>query len=278
MNQGEYLAAYDHLTKALTLHETVGDGAWQTGTLSSLGFACCRLGEFREALDHFQRAELLCRDSDALQESILLINAGTALGRLGRIDEAMASYRQGLELSRAAGVPEAESCVLAHTGDTYRELGRHDEALELLQHALTVAVENQLVPKVVCVLHYLGNVYLETGRTEEGFASLESALRIMRTEAPSDCESETGVLIDYGAGYRATGDLERATDLIDEGLRMARSRAERYQQARALMELAEVRKQTSRPELAEEDLRQAHKLFQQLGLVAPPPLRGLASR
>jgi tetratricopeptide (TPR) repeat protein len=73
------------------------------------------------------------------------------------------------------------------------------------------------------------------------------------------------VLIDLGAVYRNTGDLDTALALINEGMTLALSTKERYQQARALDALASVHDRAGRVDLAQDYWQRAGALFTELG-------------
>lgn len=263
MNQGRGEEARSHLYRALELHRQSGDRALEASTLGSLGILCYRLGQFPEALRHFTRAASLCAGHDPHSEGVLRTNIGIALTPLGRIDEALDHYRQGLALSRQAGNADGESCVLADLGDAHRRLGQYDTSLHHLKQALALATRNGLVPKEAYVRHRLGNTYRELGLLDEAMANLSEALRIVKTVSGPATESE--VLINLGAVHRDAHDFRHAHDLTQQGLKLATTRSEHYQVARALDSLACLYEQSGRWDVAQDHWRRAATLFEELG-------------
>jgi DNA-binding SARP family transcriptional activator len=262
LNHGRAEDAREHFYLAREFHRKLGDRNAETVVLGSLASLCYRLGEFSESLQYFRQAASLCSGRDLYLEGGLSARMGIVLATLGFLDEALDSYQKGLALWRQAGHFD-DSHVLADIGDAYRRLGRYGEAIDHLKRALALTTNTGLVPMVAYVRHRLGNVYRELGRSDDALANLGEALRIARTVSGPATESE--VLIDLGGAHRDIGDLATAYDLIDQGLRMAISRSERYQQARAFDELAELHRCAARAELAQDNWRRAQALFEELG-------------
>jgi len=63
---------------------------------------------------------------------------GFANHHLGRYDQAIACYRQALELIRRHGDRGNEAEILVHVGDTYAATGDHDEARAVWRQALDI--------------------------------------------------------------------------------------------------------------------------------------------
>jgi len=93
-------------------------------------------------------------------------NLGNALGRLGRLDEALASYRQALLLS--PDFPEAHH----NLGRAYLDLGQLDSAVASCHRAV------QFKPRCAEAHETLGNALLGLGKLEEACASYRRALEI----------------------------------------------------------------------------------------------------
>ncbi|HVV12746.1 tetratricopeptide repeat protein [Amycolatopsis sp.] len=262
LNQGRAADARDHLYRALDFHRQVGDRTLEAITLGLLGVVCYRLGQFSEALHHFRQGTAVCGGRRAYLEGQMYDYVGNVLATLGFFDEAMDSYERGLVLSRQAHNPDGEAGVLADLGELYGRLGRYPEAIDHLKQSLSLASQNDLAPKIAYARHRLGNVYRILGRYDDALAHLTEALRIARTVSGPATESE--LLIDLGVANRDIGGLSAAYELLDQGLRLAINRGERYQQARALNELAELHRCAARAELAQDHWLRAQALFEEL--------------
>ena len=91
-------------------------------------------------------------------------NLGNTLKELGRLDEALSSYSQAIELQ--------PDFALAHNnlGNTLKELGRLDEALKSYNQAIT------LKPNFASAYSNLGVTQQELGRLDEALSSYNQAI------------------------------------------------------------------------------------------------------
>ncbi|MEU0509556.1 MULTISPECIES: BTAD domain-containing putative transcriptional regulator [Amycolatopsis] len=270
LHHGRAADAREQFLRAIDLHRANGERELEATSLTALAVLCHRVGEFPEALRLFRTAGVRCAGDPRL-ESAVAANLGATLATLGRLDEAVDQYRHALVLSRQAGDPDGESGALADLGDAWRRLGRHREAIEHLKEAADLAEAHGLEPRIAYARHRLGNTYRQTGRFDDALGNLNEALRIVRTVSGPATESE--VLIDFGGVHRDIGDLLTAADLVEAGLRAAINRGERYQQARALNELAELHRCAARAGLAQDYWRRAYALFDELGTPEAAELR-----
>jgi tetratricopeptide (TPR) repeat protein len=128
--------------------------AWQ-----ALGFALSMQG--KDALNPLQMAAKLLPDDAGAHN-----NLGSALGRLGRLDEAIASYRRALVLD--PDFAEAHN----NLGNASLDLKRLDEAAASCRRAL------EIKPHFVQAHDSLGNALLDLGQIEQAAASFRRALEI----------------------------------------------------------------------------------------------------
>ncbi|NYI93406.1 DNA-binding SARP family transcriptional activator/Tfp pilus assembly protein PilF [Amycolatopsis endophytica] len=268
LHHGRAADARAQFLRAIDLHRARGERELEAASLNALGLLCHRAGEFPEALRLFRSA---LDTGDARLESAVAANLGATQAVLGRLDDAVDRYRHSLVVSRRAGDADGESGALADLGDAWRRLGRHREAIEHLRNAVELAESHGLPPRIAYARHRLGNTYRETGRFDDALTNLNESLRIVRAVSGPATESE--VLIDFGAVHRDIGDLLTAADLVEAGLRVAINRGERYQQARALNELAELHRCAARAGLAQDYWRRAFALFDELGTPEAAELR-----
>ena len=282
LHHGRGADAREQFLRAIDLHREHGERDLEAGALTALGVLCHRAGEFPEALRLFRTARPRCAGDPGL-ESALAAGLGATLAVLGRLDEAVDRYRQALVLARQAGDPDGECGALTGVGDVWRRLGRYREAIEHLKEAVELAGAHGLAPRVAAARHRLGNTYRETGRIDDALRNLNDVALFRQSATPGrgtlskKCHSPAGeVLIDLGGLHRDLGDMLTAGDLVERGLRAAIDRGERYQQARALNELAELHRCAARAGLAQDYWRRAHALFHELGTPEAAGLRHVA--
>jgi tetratricopeptide (TPR) repeat protein len=155
------------------------------GAHNNLANALGRLGRLDDAVAHYRRA---LRQSPDFAEAHN--NLGHALLDLGQFDEAAASCRRAAELK--PGLAEAHD----NLGSAHLALGRPDDALASYRRAL------EIEPEFAEAHSNLGNVWLELGGIDEALASYRRALAI----DPNLAEAHNNL----GNGLRTLGKLEEA--------------------------------------------------------------------
>jgi predicted O-linked N-acetylglucosamine transferase (SPINDLY family) len=135
----------------LNRHPTSGV-IWQI-----LGISLARQG--KDALDAVERAARLLPDDAGAQ-----INLGNALGRLGRLDEAVQAFRRGLALN--PHYAEAHETL----GNALLELGRYADAVASYRRALDIA------PRVAATHNNLGSALRALGMLDDAVACFRRAI------------------------------------------------------------------------------------------------------
>ena len=98
-------------------------------------------------------------------ETFPLVRAGTALGRLWRVEEAVSAFER--VVAAAPGDPD----LLALLGWALSRSGRNEEALRAYDRALTLAPDHAWIPRGKI------SALFRLGRSEEGLEFADEALR-----------------------------------------------------------------------------------------------------
>jgi predicted O-linked N-acetylglucosamine transferase (SPINDLY family) len=194
--------ALNQLFSAGRLEEVVDGARRMTAAHPQLGFgwqalgaALGRLGRVAEALGPVSRAAELA-PLDPMAHS----NLGVTLQSLGRSGEAEAAYRRALQL--APGV----AAFLNNLGALLQVLGRHAEATDCLQLAV------QAAPDFAAAHNSLGASLQSLGMVAQAEASFRRALEI----APDYAEAHNNLgnlLMANGAPAQAEASYRRALEL-----------------------------------------------------------------
>jgi tetratricopeptide (TPR) repeat protein len=116
-----------------------------------------------------------------------LSEIGVAHARLGQNPEALASYKEALELRRSIGDKRGIGNVLINLAALHQDTGRYDDALTALKEALQIARENANEQLVALCLNSIGSADFAKGQIDDAVTYFESALEIReRIKVPGD--------------------------------------------------------------------------------------------
>jgi tetratricopeptide (TPR) repeat protein len=220
INAARYVDLESKAHELLNLHPNA-PVVWQ-----ALGLALARQG--KDALQALKMAAQLVPNDAGVHN-----NLGNALGRLGQLDEAVASYRRALFLSQDfaeahnnlghalldLGQPEnaAASCRRAvdlkpgyaeahdNLGCALLELGRFDDAAASYRRAL------EINPEFAEAHNNLGNASRALGKLDDAVASYRCALKIKPNFAEAHCNLGIALRL-QGRTAEAQASCRRALD------------------------------------------------------------------
>jgi len=186
LTQGKALDAFNLISRALTI-----DGhSWRV--LYNYGRVLVALDRYEEAVLRFGLAAAI----EPNQSDVHFCRA-SALHKLGRLEEALASYDKAIAIRPDPG-------ALYNRGNTLQDLRRYEEALTSYDRALAIK------PDYVQAHDNRGIVLYQLERYEEALASHDRALALN----PSYVEAHTN----RGNTLRAMGRHEEALTAFDKAL------------------------------------------------------------
>jgi tetratricopeptide (TPR) repeat protein len=232
MYAGDYPRARRSLDLALRLATSAGDAEAIVEERMNLASVDFFTGRYSDAAANYDAAGrgIDAHPSEewaARRRRILLANKATLDQRLGRYDEALASYR--LALGDVTDVrPEEQAQMLVNLGVVYRRLGDPYKALAAYDQALDLFARDQLLDGELGVLKNQGIVLaLDLGRLDEARAAFAEAFA-RATKAGSHREalqaqlygaetqlrlgSAAAAAVDFRAAYAAA----RSLDTVEE--------------------------------------------------------------
>src|SRR5690606_24711172 len=140
LDTGDPERALDYALQALDVFTALGLAVGQGRAHSAVGSALRRLGRLDEARGHHEVSLVLLREAaDRFGASRALQDLGTLAQEQGDLPRALDHLRQALDLRRAHGNQQAQTTSLLHIGETLTAMGRPEEALAALREALDVA-------------------------------------------------------------------------------------------------------------------------------------------
>ena len=231
---GETHRAIERYQEVLPIWSELGNDVQLAQTWMSLADAYALLDHHRDALHLLADAERVCR-ANKYQERLahVLVSTGWVHHLRGRPGDAIAPFREALELYRALGNRDGEAATLDRLGTALRETGNFASALDAYRASLALSeVAGSLKDAANTALN-VGCLFQEWGRTDEAREHLASAReRLRKVEDPKArshveyCQAR----LEHREGdlEAALEALERALAVVDELRGAARKRGARY--------------------------------------------------
>ncbi len=162
---------------------------------NNLGIALGKKGRLQEAIAHFQQA---LRIKSAYPEAHN--NLGIALGKLGRPQEAIEHYRQALRLK--SNYPKAHN----NLGVSLKDVGQNQQAIIHYEQAI------KLNPNYSDAYYNLGSVLDDTGRIQEAIEQYRKAIQF--NPDFSDAHNNLGIALGK------VGQAQEAIEHFQQALRI----------------------------------------------------------
>ncbi|MGC1196887.1 MAG: CHAT domain-containing protein, partial [Geitlerinemataceae cyanobacterium] len=156
-------------------------------TLNNLGEIYRWQGNYREALNYFDRALTIARDiGNSIEEAIALGNLGTIDRLQGNYTQALSYYEQSLAIAKEIGDPAehelrlrmGEATTLNNIGEIYRLQENYDQALNYYDRSLAIAREITDRTREAIVLNNLGEIYQLQGSYSQALDYYQQSLAI----------------------------------------------------------------------------------------------------
>lgn len=254
--------------QALAIWKELGNLSWQAQALNALGMRAYFEGCWDDALGYYRQAgEAFERVGDQWHAALIACNAGEILSNQGRYAQAERVVRPAERVLRASGAASEMAFAATVLGRTAARRGRLDEALRLLEAARAGYLKADRSTEVVATEISIAEALLYEGEAEEALARADDIAASQQVR-PDD-EHASALARVRGYALALLGRAVSAQDKVDESLRVARQRGDRYDEALAtdaLIQLAEMRGQPADPDLVD----RRDTLFGALGVRAVP--------
>jgi tetratricopeptide (TPR) repeat protein len=223
---------------ALGVARRHGDEAGQALALRDLGVALGRLGRYEEQLACFQDGLTLSRGLGMRQQAAALNCLGTAYLWLGRYSDAVSSHLESLRLYRQLDSRHGQALSLNNLGMAYERLERFTEALDCYQEALQIDREHGSTPLQGAVLNSLGGIYLRLRRYDDAIACQNASLAVCHEVG--DRLTPAHCLHELGLVYHQLGRPAGAIACLGQSLAIFRELGDRRGVAVALRDLGDA--------------------------------------
>ncbi|CAB4027037.1 tetratricopeptide repeat, partial [Paramuricea clavata] len=207
-----------YLEKARELGAGVADQFVKAGILESLGFCYSSGAEYEKALkttnDAIAAFKRLPGERGQLGQGNCLVSVGTIFRSLGKYEEAMPYYENGLEILlrlRNKNPLEVDYETMlgnayGNMGEFHNEIKKHEQAIELCQEALKIFKKTGNKLEEARALHNTGIAYTGMGNFKQSIEYCEKSAHIFK-----DIGNKQGLFDSYQVlanNYRYIGKID----------------------------------------------------------------------
>jgi len=231
---------------------------------NSMGLALGRLGRLPEAIQAYQLALSHSRETeDAANEANYLGNLGIAYSVSGRLSEAIELHLQSIDISRRLGNRRNEGIDLGCVGLAYNRLGNVDKAIEFHELALLASQEAGDRHNEANHLGNLARIYSARGELVHALAYVRASLTLRR--ALADRRGEALDLHCLAEIHQQQGDSVEAEAVFRSALAQYRSISEHIGESETQFALARLLHTMDRQQEALANTRAALTLSRSAG-------------
>ena len=243
-----YQKAISYFQQALAIAQEIKDRESEIKLLRNLGNTFSDLKDEPKAITYYEQALKVARESkDRDLERSTLIGVGGDYGlSLGNWQQGIEYNQQALNLARETKNREDEGEALLLIGSAYNIIGNFPKAIDAFQQALIIAQETQELELEAGALANLAAAYFAQGDSHKASDFSQQALAIARGERASkngqtikNRELEGFALVILSLGYTGgQSDYQKALELAQQGLGIARESKNRFLESQALDSLS----------------------------------------
>jgi tetratricopeptide (TPR) repeat protein len=210
---GFYSEAVDALKEGEAFAEARDLTAERVRLLDERGYCFQRLNQVKESVALHKRAVKLARKHGLpAQLRISLNNLAEALRKLGRTNEALATYTEAENLSRSAKDFEGALAVAVNRGLAIQETGDLSKAAALLRRCSGEAKRRRCWREYARGLESLGGIEWRRNRLEAAAERYKNALVVAKQHGYGDLETE--IAVNYASLLKQIGSTKKALALL----------------------------------------------------------------
>jgi tetratricopeptide (TPR) repeat protein len=185
--------------------------------LNTLGYVWSVTGDYQRALDYYEKALPLYRESDYHNgESLALTNIGFVLSQMGDNERALEFYAESLALNREHGDKNGEATILNNIGTAWMNLGDNQKALDYYEQALPLRQSSGDKWGAATVLNNIGRMWSLLGEQDKAIEYLNQALPLR--QAVGDKRGEAVTWHNLARVYEKLGNIEQGLEMVDKAI------------------------------------------------------------
>lgn len=158
LDTGRYKEALTYYKRALEIAKEGGDILTQARILSEMFSLYFRIGEIFEGAQCMNEALKLAKDDPKIQGSILT-SLGISYLSTSRYRQALESFNKALKIARETNNLKDEIIGLNNVAEVYKQVGKYDQALKYQQKALELVKKTDNLYVQIALLNSMGEIY-----------------------------------------------------------------------------------------------------------------------
>jgi len=217
-NSGRYDQSVEYFKQAISIARDSNDFLGMVKNLNGLGSCYVNMQKYDDARAHLYEARELLEEEMLISEdeatlttyrsvkANLLTNLGLLCKYTNEPDKARDFFRQGIDLARSMGDPQALYRNYGNLANAYQDLNDYNRAREFGMKAYELAVELEDIRGQCAALTNLGSVDNVDNKVDSAKNYLEKALLV---EGGSFPKLRANILANLAFTYRAQGKYDK---------------------------------------------------------------------
>lgn len=217
----EYPDAMRRFREAEAVARHSGEKELEAGASSSVGTVLFNTGEFASAARCHEHSAQIWRDlgGPADQLGPCLANLGNAYGAMGRLEEALSSFQEGIELAREIGDKMGEGSRLGGLAQVHRLRGDWSAAAASSRAALQIA---ERLGDRSGIAHQLGSLALVKAAQGDLTGAIQDGIRASEIfQELGDRQGQARILGNLGADFLSAGRIDAGVECNLRSLEIA---------------------------------------------------------
>ena len=176
---GQYQKALDSYTEASALYRKLGCRKGEANILSLTAYVFGSLGDHQKSLEMYLQVDEINHSIDLI-DPVTMSNIGSAYSKIGEFRRALDYHFRVLELRRASNDRAGQAITLSNIGSCYYSLGEKRKALSYYNEALTLMPEVKDDHYTATTLNNVGALFRTLGGYQEALSYFDRALKLRR--------------------------------------------------------------------------------------------------
>jgi CHAT domain-containing protein/predicted negative regulator of RcsB-dependent stress response len=233
-------------------------------TLNAQGLQLLHQAKYQEALDSFQQALVIFRNTgDKPFEGLTLHNMGGVYKNQGKYIEALEVLQQALVIFRNYPDKNFEALTLNGIGTCYEDIGEYQNALSNYQQALNIFERTKLADGKATSLNNIGEVYRRMGNYQKALENYQQSLTLLQQLGNKTHEART--LANIGSLHSNIGQYQQSLEFYQKALGIQKNINDKAGEARTYTSIGEVYSKRGEKQAALDNLQKGLSIAQQIG-------------